>query len=151
MSRTIDERTVAFTPRTHRLIAWRMFGVRSDLGFQYSASELAAVKLADVGSPVAHFSISRLRVAYRLRHPAHCRISSDWRKGRDFLALLRPLLDVKMSAAQRADPGTHPADDQKYPDGSAKKSPALEPGFSLVSAPPAAVAMIRQPESMGGL
>ena len=38
---TVDQRTVAFTPRTHRIFGWQMFGVRSDLWFQHSASELA--------------------------------------------------------------------------------------------------------------
>ena len=64
---TVDQRTVAFTPRTHRLFGWRMFGVRSDLSFQYSASELAAVERADVGSPVAHFfdiPFTRIRTAH---------------------------------------------------------------------------------------
>jgi hypothetical protein len=64
---TVDERTVAFTPRIHRIFGWRLFGVRSDLWFQYSASELAAVEPADLGSPVAHFfdiPFTRIRTAH---------------------------------------------------------------------------------------
>ena len=64
---TLDVRTVAFTPREHRLFGWQLFGVRSDLWFQYSASELVAVEPADMGSPVAHFfdiPFTRIRTAH---------------------------------------------------------------------------------------
>jgi hypothetical protein len=64
---TVDERTIAFTPRTHRIFGWRMFGVRSDLQFAYSASELVAVEPADVQSPFAHYfdiPFTRIRTAH---------------------------------------------------------------------------------------
>jgi hypothetical protein len=63
---TVDERTAAFTPRTRRIFGWRMFGVRSDLQFAYSTSELIAVEPADVRSPFAHYfdiPFTRIRTA----------------------------------------------------------------------------------------
>jgi hypothetical protein len=64
---TVDRQTVAFTPREPRLFGGQLFGVRSDLWFQYSGSELTAVEPADLGSPVAHFfdiPFTRIRTAH---------------------------------------------------------------------------------------
>jgi len=52
---TIAERRISFAGRRRRVFGWRMVGVRSDLSFEYSASEIAAVEVADIPSPVARF------------------------------------------------------------------------------------------------
>lgn len=60
----IGDGTVTFTPRQHRMLGYRMVGVRTDLGFEYSASDLTAIEPAVFRSPVARlfdFPFTRIR------------------------------------------------------------------------------------------
>jgi hypothetical protein len=63
---TVDGR-VAFVGRRRQVFGWQTVGVRSDLSFEYSASEIVSVDAADMASPVAKFfdvPFTRMRTAH---------------------------------------------------------------------------------------
>jgi hypothetical protein len=63
---TVDSHSVAFAGRRRQVFGWRTVGVRSDLSFEYSASEILSVEAADMASPVARFfdlPLTRMRTA----------------------------------------------------------------------------------------
>jgi hypothetical protein len=66
---TVDGHSAAFVGRRRRVFGWRTVGIRSDLSFAYSVSEIISVEAADMASPVARFfdiPFTRMRTA----HPA---------------------------------------------------------------------------------
>jgi hypothetical protein len=52
---TIADHNIAFVPRRRFRFGWRILGLRSDLSFEFLASELTAVEAADIPSPVLRY------------------------------------------------------------------------------------------------
>jgi hypothetical protein len=59
----VTEHSIVFAGQRHRMFGWRMVGVRSDLQFEHSVSEITSVEVVDFSSPVAKlFNIPFTRV-----------------------------------------------------------------------------------------